>query len=97
MSSAGRGNYLGVDDALDHDCGPEPDRDTTMETEAESRRDAGACPECHGNGWTEGPGCNCDAPDDGTGHRHRPYCGLEPCPFGCPFVAPGAPQTEAPY
>ena len=41
MSSDGRGNYLGVDDALDHDCEPEPDRDTTMETEAESRRDAG--------------------------------------------------------
>ena len=41
MSSDGRGNYLGVDDALDHDCEPQPDWDTIMEMETESRRDAG--------------------------------------------------------
>ena len=51
-----------------------------------------SCPECNGTGAVEGPGCNCDAPDDGTGYRHRPYCGLEPCPRGCPFV-PAAPST----
>ena len=39
MSSDGRGNYLGVDDALDHDCEPGPDWDTVMEQRAEMERD----------------------------------------------------------
>ena len=52
----------------------EPDWDTVMEQRAEMERDARACPECHGNGWTEGPGCNCGAGPNGY------YCDLDSGP-----------------
>ena len=80
----------------------EPHWDTILEKRAELERDARACPECHGNGWTEAPGCNCGAGPQGYYGMHERHCGLEPCPRGCPFVAPalagdGPFDTEAPY
>jgi len=45
----------------------------------------GECPDCHGTGTVDAPGCNCGSP---SGHLadHDPWCGLEPCPRGCPVV-----------
>jgi hypothetical protein len=73
----------------------EPDWDTVMEQRAEMERDARACPECHGNGWIEGPGCNCGVGPAGYYGMHERHCGLEPCPRGCSFVPPN--MTEAPF
>jgi hypothetical protein len=55
---------------------------------------AGPCPECGGKGYTEGPGCNCGVGPSGYYGMHERYCGLEPCPRGCPFVGPSAPETS---
>lgn len=41
------------------------------------------CPVCNGKGWTEAPGCNCGTPLWSLS-SHEPYCGMEPCPRGCP-------------
>lgn len=46
------------------------------------------CPECGGKGYVEGPGCNCGTGPAGYYGMHERYCGLEPCPRGCPFVPP---------
>ncbi len=48
---------------------------------------ATSCPECDGKGYTEGPGCNCGGYGEPY-YQHERYCGLEPCPAGCPFVPP---------
>ena len=47
-----------------------------------------ACPECGGSGYVEGPGCNCGVGPSGYYGMHERYCGLEPCPNGCPFNPP---------
>ena len=54
----------------------------------EAERHGKPCPECDGNGYVEGPGCNCGVGPAGYYGMHERYCGLEPCPRGCPFVAP---------
>ena len=56
--------------------------------------DGQRCPACDGSGYVEGPGCNCGVGPAGYYGMHERYCGLEPCPLGCPFVAPSAPQPE---
>ena len=73
----------------------EPDWDTVMESRAEMERDANACPECHGKGAIERNACTCGAGPGSYLGMHERYCGLEPCPAGCPFVPPS--MTEAPY
>lgn len=61
--------------------------------------DGQPCPTCSGRGWIESDHCNCGTGPSGYYGMHERHCGLEPCPRGCPFVAPGPakPQEEAPF
>ena len=54
----------------------------------EAERHGKPCPACGGNGYVEGPRCNCGVGPAGYYGMHERHCGLEPCPRGCPFVAP---------
>ena len=54
-----------------------------------------ACPECGGNGYIEGSGCNCGVGPAGYYGMHERHCGLEPCPRGCPFVPPHLETAKA--
>ncbi len=50
-----------------------------------------ACETCGGTGVIDVSRCTCAYPDTGAQNQHEPYCGLEPCPNGCPIVtAPSA-------
>ena len=50
------------------------------------------CPHCHGQGYIEGPVCNCGVGPSGHFGAHERYCGLGQCPAGCPFVPPRPPE-----
>ena len=60
----------------------------TETTALVSVHDSQRCPECDGNGYVEGPACNCGVGPAGYYGMHERHCGLEPCPLGCPFVPP---------
>ena len=76
---------------------PDPDRESMYETACPERiHDGQPCLVCGSKGWTESPGCNCGTPLWSLS-SHEPYCGMEPCPLGCPFVAPAAPEPEPPF
>jgi hypothetical protein len=79
---------------------PEPDGSGLYETACpDPAHDGQRCPECGGNGYIESDRCNCGTGPSGYYGMHERHCGLEPCPRGCPFIAPGAarPQEEAPF
>ena len=68
---------------------PDPDREAMYEAACPERvHDGQPCPACGGNGYVEGPRCNCGVGPAGYYGMHERYCGMEPCPRGCPFVAP---------
>lgn len=50
------------------------------------------CPECEDTCAIWFDTCTCGS---GGEFPHERYCGAEPCPRGCPFVAPSIPSTTA--
>ena len=68
---------------------PDPDGESLYETACPERiHDGQPCPQCGGRGYVEGPRCNCGVGPAGYYGMHERHCGMEPCPLGCPFVAP---------
>lgn len=83
----------GVVVSADHDGSP-------YESACPERiHDGKPCPICSDRGWIESDHCNCGTGPSGYYGMHERHCGLEPCPRGCPFVAPGPakPQEEAAF
>ena len=83
---------------------PDLDGESAYESACPERvHDGQPCLICSGRGWTEIDHCTCGTGPSGYYGMHERHCGLEPCPRGCPFVAPGParpqeePQEEVPF